>query len=65
VEKEKLRPLSQGLFCDDRGVLYVYLKDFLVRHAMPDRPDVWAALIRRIREEFGNVPIVVRDDAAP
>ena len=51
--------MSQGLFCDDHGVLYVYMSDFLARHAMPDTPEVWAALIGQIRKEFGNVPIVV------
>ena len=61
MERKNLRPLSEGLFTDDRGVLYVYLKDFLERHSMPDRPEVWAALITEIRKEFGNVPIVVRE----
>jgi len=61
VQRENLRPLSEGLFCDDRGVVYVYLDAFLARHSMPDRPEVWAALIARIRKEFGNVPIVVRE----
>ena len=58
MDKSRLRRLAQGVYSDQQGTVYLYIKEFLERHGMPDRPDVRQALMQQVRQEFGPVEIV-------
>jgi hypothetical protein len=59
IGKKYLRRLVTGLYRDTKGTLYLYIYEFLRKHGMPDSPEVRAAVLQQIREEFGGIKIVV------
>lgn len=65
MDKKTLRWLATGLYRDAQGVLYVYIQQFLTRHGLPDRPEVRRALLEQIKEEFGEIEIVVIEEGDP
>ena len=36
----ELRCLIAGIYADDQGHIYVHMREFLVQHGMPDKPEV-------------------------
>jgi hypothetical protein len=36
----ELRPLIAGIYADDEGRIYVNMREFLVQHGIPDKPEV-------------------------
>lgn len=65
VEKKKFRRLSQGLYSDEKGNVYIFIRDFLARHGIPDRPEAREAVYYEVRRAFPFVQVVVSDDPAP
>jgi hypothetical protein len=45
----ELRCLIAGIYADDRGRIYVHIREFLVQHGIPDKPEVrevvWAEML--------------------
>ena len=62
MEKKDLRRLTEALYCDAEGTIYISMKEFLARHQMADTPQAREAVLKQIQQEFGNVPIVVADE---
>lgn len=64
MDKRALRQLTEAVYTDAAGTIYIYMKEFLARHQMPDTPEVRQAVLAHVRQEFGEVKIVVADNAA-
>ena len=58
-QENKLRRLTEELYRDNQGTLYVYMKGFLARHGMADSPESRAAVLEEIRKEFGEIRVMV------
>lgn len=61
MDKKALRQLTEALYCDAEGTIYIYIQEFLTRHQMPDSPQTREAVLTQVRQEFGFVKIVVVD----
>lgn len=59
MQEKNLRRLTEELYRDDQGTLYIYLKGFLTRHGMADSPESRAAVLEEIKKEFGEIAVVV------
>ena len=62
MDKTRLRHLTGGFYTDDEGVIYVYMREYLARHNMPDTPQVREAVLAHVREEFGDVKIEIVEE---
>lgn len=62
MDKARLRHLSGGFYTDDEGVIYVYMREYLARHNMPDTAEVRAAVLEQVRKEFGEVKILIVEE---
>lgn len=63
MDKKALRQLTEAVYTDAAGTIYIYMKEFLTRHQMPDTPEARQAVLGQMRQEFGEVKIVVADAA--
>ena len=51
-----------GLYRDENGVLYIYMREFLKQHKLPDTPEVRQAVMEQIKTDDDRASIVVIDE---
>ena len=53
----ELRCLIAGIYADDQGRIYVYMREFLVQHGMRDKPEVREVVWAEILDMFSGMTI--------
>jgi hypothetical protein len=62
MDKKTLRFLSVGLYRDENGVLYIYMREFLKQHKLPDTPEVRQAVMEQIKTDDDRASIIVIEE---
>jgi hypothetical protein len=53
----ELRCLIAGIYADDEGRIYVYMREFLAQHGIPDKPKVREVVWDEILGIFSGLTI--------
>lgn len=53
----ELRCLIAGIYADDEGRIYVYMREFLLQHGIPDKPEVREVVWEEIFGIFSGLTI--------
>ncbi|HEX3105557.1 MAG TPA: hypothetical protein VHQ22_14015 [Terriglobales bacterium] len=53
----ELKCLIAGIYADDEGCIYVDMREFLVQHGMPDKPEVREAAWDEMLDIFSGLTI--------
>jgi hypothetical protein len=53
----ELRSLIAGIYADDEGCIYVNMREFLVQHGIPDKPDVREVVWSEMSDIFSGLTL--------
>ena len=53
----ELRCLIAGIYADDDGRIYVHMREFLVQHGIPDKPEVREVVWEELLSAFSPLTI--------
>lgn len=53
----ELRCLIAGIYADDEGRIYVHMREFLVQHGIPDKPEVREVVWDELLDMFFGLTI--------
>jgi hypothetical protein len=51
----ELNPLIAGMYADDKGQIYVNMREFLVYHGIPDTPEVREVVWSEMADIFAGM----------
>lgn len=53
----EFRTLISGIYADDRGGIYINMREFLVCHCLPDSPEVREVLWKEFCDVFAGLEL--------
>jgi len=56
---KNLRQLGRGLYADERGSLYLDMREFLAANSLEDTPEARQAVWEELRDSFS--PVAIRE----